>query len=97
MVGDTFVDVSLLVFLPGALITQEHNPGECQSVHHKIKTFFSKITKRFGLLQDAICNYFHALKHQGVYSDMYMTGGLGPAISWDTPKNKYQETSDPKK
>ena len=34
---------------------------------------------------------------QGVYSDMYMTGGLGPGIFWDTQKNKYQEKSDPKK
>ena len=34
---------------------------------------------------------------QGVYSDMYMTGGLGPDIFLDTQKNKYQEKSDPKK
>ena len=34
---------------------------------------------------------------QGVYSDMYMTGGLGPGNFWDTQKNKYQEKSDPKK
>ena len=27
---------------------------------------------------------------------MYMTGGLGPGIFWDTQKNKYQEKSDPK-
>ena len=27
-------------------------------------------------------------KAQGVYSDMYMTGGLGPGILWDTQKNK---------
>ena len=33
---------------------------------------------------------------QGVYSDMYMTGGLGPDIFWDAQKNKYQEKSDPK-
>ena len=33
---------------------------------------------------------------QGVYSDMYMTGRLGPGIFWDTQKNKYQEKSDPK-
>ena len=38
-----------------------------------------------------------ALSPQGVYSDMYMTGGLGPDIFWDTQKNKYQEKSDPKK
>ena len=35
-------------------------------------------------------------KAQGVYSDMYMTGGLGPGNFWDTQKNKYQEKSDPK-
>ena len=27
---------------------------------------------------------------------MYMAGGLGPGIFWDTQKNKYQEKSDPK-
>ena len=37
------------------------------------------------------------LDSQGVYSDMYMTGRLGPGIFWDTQKNKYQEKSDPKK
>ena len=34
---------------------------------------------------------------QGVYSDMYMTGGLGPGIFLGYPKNKYQEKSDRKK
>ena len=33
---------------------------------------------------------------QGVYSDMYMTEGLGPGIFWDTQKNKYQENQTQK-
>ena len=37
------------------------------------------------------------LLSQGVYSDMYMTGRLGPGIFWDIQKNEYQEKSDPKK
>ena len=44
---------------------------------------------------DAIRHTCHI--SQGVYSDMYMTGGLSPGIFWDTQKNKYQEKSDPKK
>ena len=43
MAGHTFVYVSGLVLLPGAVIAQEHNLMECQSVHHKIKTFSSKM------------------------------------------------------
>ena len=39
MAGHTFVDVSDMVLLLGAVITEEHNLRECQSVHHKIKTF----------------------------------------------------------
>ena len=34
---------------------------------------------------------------QGVYSEMYMTGALGPVNLWDTQKNKYQEKSDQRK
>jgi len=29
------------------------------------------------------------VKAQGVYSNIYMTGGLGPDVFSETPKNKY--------
>ena len=48
MAGDTFADVSGLVLLPVPVITQEHNLRECQSVHHKIKTIFSKMKMVLG-------------------------------------------------
>ena len=48
MTGHTFVCVLCLVLLPGAVIAQEHNLRECQSVHRKIKTFFSKMEMVLG-------------------------------------------------
>ena len=42
MAGHTFVYVFGLVLLPGTVITQERNLRECQSLHHKIKTFLAK-------------------------------------------------------
>ena len=48
MIGHTFVYVSGLVLLLGVVITQEHNLIECHSVHHKIKTFFSKMEMILG-------------------------------------------------
>ena len=42
MAGHTFVNVFGLVLLLVAVITQEHNLRECQSVHHKIKTFLGQ-------------------------------------------------------
>ena len=38
--GQTSVNVSDLVLLTGAVITQEHILRECQSVWHKINKFF---------------------------------------------------------
>ena len=59
---------------------------------------FTKVT----LSKNAVWNVYRSVitamsATQGVYSDMYMTGGLGPDIFWDTQKSKYQEKSDPKK
>ena len=51
MAGHTYVYVSGLVLLPGPVITQEHTFRECQSVHHKIKTFFSKMKMVLGFYQ----------------------------------------------
>ena len=48
MAGHTFVYVSGLVLLSGPVITQGHNLRECQSVHHKIKTLFSKMEMVLG-------------------------------------------------
>ena len=48
MAGHTFVYVSGLVLSPAAVMTQEHNLRECQSVHHKTKTFFSKMETVLG-------------------------------------------------
>ena len=48
MAGHTFVYVSGLVLLPGAVIAQEHNLMECQSVRHKVKTFSSKMEMILG-------------------------------------------------
>ena len=48
MTGHTFVYVFGLVLLPGAVITQERSLRERQSVHHKLKTFFSKMEMVLG-------------------------------------------------
>ena len=72
--------------------------------------FFQKIFKVFSKNKEC---YQLVMKvngpscSQGVYSDMYMTGGLGPGIFWDTQKintrknqtqkNKFMKITDPKK
>ena len=42
MAGQTSVNVSDLVLLTGAVITQEHNLRMCQSVWYRINKFFGE-------------------------------------------------------
>ena len=78
--------------------------GLDQLSNEMIKTFGSLYTEFLSKLFSKILHEHKfptlwitgLLLPQGVYSDVYMTGGLGLGIFWDTQKNKYQEKSDPK-
>ena len=60
MAGQTSVNVSDLVLLRRAVITQGHNLRKCQSVWHKMNNFLVR-WKWFWAFEDTICHYFHAL------------------------------------
>ena len=61
MAGKTSVNVSDLVLLTGAVITQEHNLRMCLSLCGiKLINFLARC-KWFSAFEDAICHYFHAL------------------------------------
>ena len=60
MAGQTPVNVSDLVLLTEAVITQEHNLRKCQSVWHEINNFLAR-WKWFWAFEDTISHYFHVL------------------------------------